>query len=91
MTLTLLQSHVTSWEAGAVDGSRSDDAGPIQAIRAEAELVAIHDSARPLITAEDTHRCCLDALHVSPPPPSSTPFCSRRARLGSGRPAAGFL
>jgi len=35
-----------------------------QAIREEAELVAIHDSARPLVTAEDTQRCCLDALQV---------------------------
>lgn len=68
----------------------------MQAIRAEAELVAIHDSARPLITAEDTHRCCLDALHVPPLPPPlplipTVLFLFRQARLGSGRPAAGNL
>ena len=36
----------------------------MQEIRAGAELVAIHDSARPLVTAEDTRRCCKDALQV---------------------------
>ena len=36
----------------------------VQAIRPGAELVAIHDSARPLVTADDTRRCCQDALEV---------------------------
>ena len=36
----------------------------LQEIRAGAELVAIHDSARPLVTAEETRRCCADALQV---------------------------
>ena len=36
----------------------------VQEIRAGAELVAIHDSARPLVTAEETRRCCQDALQV---------------------------
>ena len=36
----------------------------VQAISEHAALVAIHDSARPLVTAEDTSRCLLDALQV---------------------------
>lgn len=39
--------------------------GVQQAISDGAALVAIHDSARPLVTAEDTSRCLLDALQVS--------------------------
>ncbi|PRW56614.1 2-C-methyl-D-erythritol 4-phosphate chloroplastic [Chlorella sorokiniana] len=35
-----------------------------QAIDASAQLVAIHDSARPLVTAADTLACCLDAWQV---------------------------
>lgn len=35
-----------------------------QEIDPAAELVAIHDSARPLVTAEDTLKCCQDALEV---------------------------
>ena len=35
-----------------------------QEIDSGAELVAIHDSARPLVTAEDTMRCFQDALEV---------------------------
>lgn len=35
-----------------------------QAISADAALVAIHDSARPLVTAEDTTRCLQDAMQV---------------------------
>ena len=36
----------------------------IQEIDASAELVAIHDSARPLVTATDTLQCFEDALEV---------------------------
>ncbi len=32
-----------------------------------AALVAIHDSARPLVTAEDTRKCMQDALEVRAP------------------------
>lgn len=37
----------------------------MQAISKEAALVAIHDSARPLISAEDTRACIQDANQVS--------------------------
>ncbi len=37
---------------------------PAQAIRPAAELVAIHDSARPLVEEADVRRCLLDALEV---------------------------
>ena len=51
----------------------------LQAIRPGAELVAIHDSARPLVTAEDTRRCCQDALKVLARPLTlDTPSCVRR-------------
>ena len=36
----------------------------VQEIQSGAELVAIHDSARPLVTADETRRCCSDALQV---------------------------
>ncbi|KAK9834066.1 hypothetical protein WJX81_007367 [Elliptochloris bilobata] len=35
-----------------------------EAIRRGAALVAIHDSARPLVQADDVRRCLLDALQV---------------------------
>lgn len=35
-----------------------------EAIRSDAELVAIHDSARPLVTAEDSARCMAEAMLV---------------------------
>ncbi len=38
----------------------------LQAISDDALLVAIHDSARPLVTAEDASRCMLDGLQVLP-------------------------
>ena len=39
-----------------------------QASNQEAALVAIHDSARPLVKAEDVKRCLEDALEVRPLP-----------------------
>jgi 2-C-methyl-D-erythritol 4-phosphate cytidylyltransferase len=44
----------------------------MQAISSSATLVAIHDSARPLVTAEDTSRCLLDALQVQRTPHRSS-------------------
>ena len=37
----------------------------LQHVRPEAELVAVHDSARPLIEATDAKACMEDALQVS--------------------------
>lgn len=36
----------------------------MQVIRPEAALVAIHDSARPLVQADDVRKCLLDALQA---------------------------
>jgi 2-C-methyl-D-erythritol 4-phosphate cytidylyltransferase len=36
----------------------------LQEVRAEAQLVAVHDSARPLITAADATSCFQDAMRV---------------------------
>ena len=43
-----------------------------QAIRPGATLVAIHDSARPLVQADDVRKCMADALQVAKVP---IPFC----------------
>ena len=40
----------------------------MQAIRPDAALVAIHDSARPLVQADDVQKCLLDALQATPCP-----------------------
>lgn len=39
----------------------------LQEIRAEAALVAVHDSARPLLDSTDAAACMADAHEVSPP------------------------
>jgi 2-C-methyl-D-erythritol 4-phosphate cytidylyltransferase len=50
----------------ALPGAERQDSvsSGLSKISSEADLVAIHDSARPLVTAEDTMRCVLDALDV---------------------------
>ena len=39
----------------------------VQACRPGATLVAIHDSARPLVRQDDVQRCMADALEVPKP------------------------
>ena len=37
----------------------------LQAVGSEAQLVAVHDSARPLVTAAEAAACMCDAFRVS--------------------------
>ena len=37
----------------------------LQAVGSEAQLVAVHDSARPLVTAAEAAACMCDAFQVS--------------------------
>jgi 2-C-methyl-D-erythritol 4-phosphate cytidylyltransferase len=50
----------------ALPGAERQDSvcNGLQAISDSAELVAIHDSARPLIKIDDTMKCILDAMEV---------------------------
>ncbi|GAX72740.1 hypothetical protein CEUSTIGMA_g196.t1 [Chlamydomonas eustigma] len=59
-----LPKHVTfKW---ALPGSERQDSvyNGLQQIQDEAALVAVHDSARPLVTSKDASRCFLDAQEV---------------------------
>ena len=46
-----------------------------QAIRPGATLVAIHDSARPLVQADDVRKCFADALQVAKASLRYSVFC----------------
>lgn len=51
-----------------------------QAIRPGATLVAIHDSARPLVQADDVRKCMADALEVAKIPLLFCGFVKWQAR-----------
>jgi 2-C-methyl-D-erythritol 4-phosphate cytidylyltransferase len=50
----------------ALPGAERQDSvcNGLQQVRSEAQIVAVHDSARPMITAADAARCMLDGLVV---------------------------
>lgn len=51
-------------QAEAEDATAMPDMFSRRAPTAPPQLVAIHDSARPLVTAADTLQCCVDAWEV---------------------------
>ena len=59
----------------AIPGMERQDSvfSGLQAIRPDAVLVAVHDSARPLINAADAAACMADAQEVTPTNPSFHP------------------
>eukprot|EP00879_Flechtneria_rotunda_P005146 GHRR01005428.1.p1 GENE.GHRR01005428.1~~GHRR01005428.1.p1 ORF type:complete len:336 (+),score=82.11 GHRR01005428.1:41-1048(+) len=50
----------------ALPGAERQDSvcNGLQQVSLEAQIVAVHDSARPLVTAADAHKCMLDAFMV---------------------------
>jgi len=50
----------------ALPGAERQDSvcNGLQQVRSEAQIVAVHDSARPMITTDDAARCMLDGLVV---------------------------
>lgn len=53
----------------------------LQQIRPDAALVAVHDSARPLLDAADAAACMVDAQEVSP---LTTVCCLLILKMNSG-------
>jgi 2-C-methyl-D-erythritol 4-phosphate cytidylyltransferase len=50
----------------ALPGAERQDSvcNGLQQVRSEAQIVAVHDSARPMVTAADAERCMLDGMLV---------------------------
>ena len=62
-TCTVIRGNV-QLKAACLLGCGNESLVPAQAIRPGAVLVAIHDSARPLVQADDVRKCMADALQV---------------------------
>ena len=60
-----MRPPIRSMVAKTLSNDNFKNRNPVQVIDENAALVAIHDSARPLITAEDTRQCILDANEVA--------------------------